>query len=172
MRVICISGKAGAGKDTVGQVIKDKLTEQGMEVLVTHNADLLKFICRSLFDWDGQKDEAGRHLLQYVGTDIIRKQNPDYWVNFLIDMFSFFGSQWDYAIIPDCRFPNEIDRLKEAGYRVIHIHVEREMESGLTDAQQGHISEHALDMVAPDYVIYNNGTIDDLRNNIVVEIDP
>ena len=62
MRVICISGRAGAGKDTVAQIMKEKLEQHGQSVLVTHNADLLKHLCRTLFDWDGQKDEAGRSL--------------------------------------------------------------------------------------------------------------
>ena len=101
MRVICISGQAGAGKDTVGQIMKEQLERQGKSVLITHNADLLKYLCRTLFDWDGQKDEAGRSLLQYVGTDVVRKQRPDFWVNFLISIFDLFGDNWDYAIIPD-----------------------------------------------------------------------
>lgn len=168
MRVICISGQAGAGKDTVGQIIKEQLEQQGKSVLVTHNADLLKYLCRTLFDWDGQKDEAGRSLLQYVGTDIVRKQRPDFWVNFLISIFDLFGDNWDYAIIPDCRFPNEIDRLKEAGYHATHIHIERDAASTLTEEQRKHPSETALDMVIPDYVVKNNGTIDDLRHSICV----
>ena len=91
MRVICISGQAGAGKDTVGKVIANKLTEQGYTPLITHQADLLKYICTSYFDWDGVKDEAGRSLLQYVGTDVVRKNRPDFWVDFLISMFDLFS---------------------------------------------------------------------------------
>lgn len=172
MRVICISGHAGAGKDTVGKVIKDKMEEQGYSVLITHNADLLKYLCTALFDWDGQKDEVGRSLLQYVGTDVVRKEKPDFWVNFLISIFDLFGDNWDCAIIPDCRFPNEVERLKEAGYVVKHIRVEREHESSLTNEQRSHPSETAMDAVVPDYTIYNNGTIDDLYNCIDVVVSP
>lgn len=170
MRVICISGHAGAGKDTVAKIMKEKLEQHGQSVLVTHNADLLKHLCRTLFDWDGQKDEAGRSLLQYVGTDVVRKQHPDFWVNFLISIFDLFGENWDYAIIPDCRFPNEIDRLKEAGYRVTHIRVDRDVASTLTEEQRNHPSETAMNTVTPDYIVVNNGTIDDLRHNICVVV--
>ena len=171
MRVICISGQAGAGKDTVGKVIADKLAEQGYTPLITHQADLLKYICTSYFDWDGVKDEAGRSLLQYVGTDVVRKNRPDFWVDFLISMFDLFSENWDCAIIPDCRFPNEISRFKEAGYKTIHIHVERDFESGLTEEQRNHPSENALNEVTPDYVINNNGTIDDLYDAIEIVVE-
>lgn len=170
MKAICISGRAGSGKDTVARVLKDKLEEQGQEVLITHMADLLKFLCSSLFGWDGQKDGAGRSLLQYVGTDIVRKRRPDFWVDFLIDVFDLFGDNWDYVLIPDCRFPNEISRLKDVGYPVRHIHVERSGLSPLTKEQRLHASETSMDMVSPDYVLYNNGTIDDLYRNIAIEV--
>ena len=82
--VICISGKAGAGKDTVATMAKDMLVDRGERTLVVHYADLLKFICRTFFGWNGAKDAEGRTLLQTVGTDIIRFQKPDYWVDFSI----------------------------------------------------------------------------------------
>ena len=75
MRIIAISGHAQNGKDTTANIIKKHLEERGDKVLIVHYADLLKFICTKYFDWDGQKDEKGRHLLQYIGTDIILDLN-------------------------------------------------------------------------------------------------
>lgn len=83
MKILLISGKAQHGKDTTAGMLKEQLESDGYRVLIAHYADLLKFICRQYFDWNGEKDEAGRHTLQYVGTDIIRKEHPDYWVDFL-----------------------------------------------------------------------------------------
>ena len=60
MNIICISGKAGHGKDTLAGVLEEKLTQKGERVLITHYADLLKWMCEKLFGWDGVKDEAGR----------------------------------------------------------------------------------------------------------------
>ena len=62
-KVILISGKARSGKDTLARVLKDYLKEQGKDVLVTHYADSLKYICETVFKWDGKKDEKGRQLL-------------------------------------------------------------------------------------------------------------
>ena len=90
MKVITISAKAKSGKDFCANLIKQKLETRGNKVLITHYADLLKYICKTFFNWDGKKNMEGRTLLQYVGTDVIRQKNPDYWVNFLIGIFNLF----------------------------------------------------------------------------------
>lgn len=172
MKVIVISGKAGAGKDTLASILCDKLEALDQQVLITHYADLVKFMCKSYFGWDGKKDEYGRHLMQYVGTDIVRKQNPNYWVDYIIGVLKIFEGEWDHVIIPDCRFPNEIDRLKEAGFEVIHIRILRPgMDSALTEKQQQHISETAMDHVEADYTVWNIGCLDALRESIEVSVE-
>ena len=167
MKVITISGKAQNGKDTTARLLKDVLEDDGNTVLIAHYADLLKYICKQFFGWDGNKDEQGRHTLQYVGTDVIRKECPDYWVDFLIDMAHLFPSEWDYMLIPDCRFPNEIERLSEAGLDTVHVRVTRDkFESPLTPEQQSHPSETALDNIKQDYYIRNNGSLQNLKNAV------
>lgn len=164
IKIIAVSGKAQHGKDTTANILYEELTSRGKRVLITHYADLLKFICKSLFNWDGQKDERGRQILQYVGTDVVRKERPDYWVKFVVDMINLFGDNWDYVIIPDTRFPNEIELLKEHFDNVIHIRVTRVgFDNGLTDEQKNHPSEVALDNAIPDIAIHNRGTVDHLR---------
>lgn len=168
MKVITISGKAQNGKDTTAGLLKSTLEADGHRVLIAHYADLLKYICKQFFGWNGQKDEAGRHILQYVGTDIIRQKYPDFWVEFVTSMLELFPNEWDYVLIPDCRFPNEINYLKENGLDVVHLRVVRSnFKSPLTPEQQAHPSETALDNVKPDYYIANNGTMTDLKRTVV-----
>ena len=167
MKVILISGKAQNGKDTVAGTLQKQLTADNNRVLVTHYADLLKYICRNYFGWDGNKDEHGRQMLQYVGTDVIRKQNPTLWVDFVAMMLKYFHENWDYVIIPDCRFPNEVTTMIENGFDTVHLRVVRDnFESPLTREQQEHPSETALDDVVPDYYINNSGTLADLEKTI------
>lgn len=171
MKIIVISGAAGAGKDTVGQIMKEKLEAQDYSVLITHYADLLKHLCINLFGWNGVKDEEGRSLLQYVGTDIVRKKAPDFWVDFICDILYLFDGEWDVVIIPDCRFPNELNRLREVGYQVTHVHVARnDFQSRLSSNQKNHASETSMDGVPADYEVLNNGTLDDLRESIEVVV--
>lgn len=166
MKVILISGKARNGKDTVASLLQDVLTSDGKRVLITHYADLLKYICRNYLGWDGNKDDNGRRILQYVGTDVIRKRNPTLWVDFIVMILQYFSEQWDYVIIPDCRFPNEITTMTDK-FDAVHIRVSRSnFQSPLTAEQKLHPSETALDNVLPDYYMLNDGTLDDLKQNV------
>lgn len=164
MRVILVSGHARSGKDTIADMLKTKLGKQVGEdqVLIIHFADLLKFICKQYFGWDGEKDQKGRQMLQYVGTDVIRKANPNYWVDFVTGFLTMFKHNWEYAIISDCRFPNEVECVKQP-LGALHIRVERpNYESALTSEQKLHPSETALDGYPCDCLIQNDGTLDDL----------
>lgn len=164
MEIICISGKAQHGKTTVARYIKLSLEGRGKRVLIASYAGLVKYICEAFFGWDGKKDDAGRELLQKVGTDIVREQAPDYWVNFIIDMLKFFGDNWDYVILDDCRFPNEITKLLAAGYGVRYIKVIRDnFKSPLSSKAKEHISENALGTIVPDVEILNSGSLTNLR---------
>ena len=137
MKVICISGKAQHGKDTTATMLKEMLEKNGKNVIIAHFADLLKYICKTYFGWDGQKDERGRHILQYVGTDVIRAKSPNYWADFIVNFFSMFQDEWDYVILPDCRFPNEYELFKYSGIDTVLVRVVRpNFVSPLTNLKQ------------------------------------
>lgn len=171
-KVICLSGKAGSGKDTAAVMMKEELESKGKTAHIINYAGLLKYICAEHLGWDGNKDEFGRSLLQFVGTDIIRAQDPLFFVNFVKSLISFFGDAWDYVIIPDCRFENEVGNLRISGFRVVHFYVVRKnLVSSLSEMQQHHASETEIDGVNPDFYINNYGTLDDLRNTIKKVVD-
>lgn len=166
MKIIAISGKAQHGKDTTAEILKRILENDGHRVLVTHYADLLKYICQNFFGWDGNKDASGRDLLQKVGTDNIRNKDNDFWVNFIVAILKFFPDSWEYVLIPDCRFPNEIESLRSAGFDVIHLRVVRpHFNNSLTPEQRSHPSETALDDTDPNYTIINGWTKTDLEES-------
>jgi molybdopterin-guanine dinucleotide biosynthesis protein len=164
LKIIPISGKSGSGKDTVAAIMANCLRADGQRVLVTHYADAVKFVCTQFFDWNGEKDEYGRRLLQTVGTDVVRAKDPDFWVRFLSEIFAMFQDRWDVILIPDCRFPNEIGYLRKRGYDVTHLHVVRPNNpNALTGNTAAHISEAALDAICPDAYLINNGTMEELE---------
>ena len=167
MKIICISGKAQNGKDTTAKFLEEVLTAQGYRVLIAHYGDLLKYICRTFFGWDGKKDEKGRSLLQYVGTDKIRAVSPDYWANFIVSILDIFHDEWDYVLIPDTRFPNEYVIYEAYGMNAILLRVIRpNFKSPLTAEQQKHISEVALDDYPYHAVITNDGSLEDLKTAV------
>lgn len=168
-KIICISGKARHGKDTVAEYLKCFLESENRRVAVIHNGDLVKFVCSQLFGWDGEKDDHGRRLLQYVGTDVVRKRRPDYWVDFIISLLELFPNEWDYILIPDCRFPNEIDRFRENDFHTIHVRVERpDFDNGLSEEAKNHVSETALDATPCDYILKNSGDTEYLKHLVAM----
>lgn len=166
-KIICISGKAQHGKDTTATILSSALEGRGNKVLTFHYADLLKYLCKQYFNWNGEKDEAGRTLLQHVGTDVVRAKEPNYWVNFAKDFLKLFENEWDYVLIPDCRFPNEVEVMK-SNFDTIHVRVVRPNFDGpLSDEQKKHSSETALDNYSYDELITNNSNVLDLEVNII-----
>lgn len=176
MIILCIAGRAGSGKDTVAKILDEILTEQyHKRVLVAHYADLVKYVAKTFFDWDGIKDEEGRTLLQHIGTDVVRKADENYWVRFIADMLNFFPDQWDFILLPDFRFPNEFFSLAKylrSGYEVFPIKVCRDFPSALTPEQQSHASETALNGFNFDYYINNNGTYENLYKQMLNMLAP
>jgi len=152
--IITLSGKAEAGKDFVAGLMKEDLETMGESVLIIHHADYLKYICKTYFGWDGVKDEKGRALLQYVGTDLVRAKYPNYWVDATMRTILILEHIYKYFLIPDCRFPNEILLPKVAEFDVASVLVVRPGHTNnLTDEQRLHASETALDNFDFDYRI-------------------
>lgn len=145
--VITISGKAMSGKDTLAKELKEQFEGMGKRVCVLHYADYLKMVARLYFGWDGNKDERGRTILQNLGTDVARKQNPDLWVDVVMMLIMALREEFDIFIIPDTRFPNEVLTPKlHFGDNYISIRVNRpNAPQMLTDEQENHASETALD---------------------------
>lgn len=162
---IFITGNCG--KDYVANIMKQQLEKDNKKVLITHYADLLKYVLKTFMNWDGNKDEKGRSLLQKVGTDIVRKQNPNYWVQFVIDMITMLPVKWDYILIPDARFLNEIELIKQnPNFETYTVKVDRKnIKSNLTIEQKEHSSETSLKDYSFDYIIYNDVEVD---NNISI----
>lgn len=167
MKIVCISGKAQNGKDTTTNFLSEALTAKGYRVLIAHFGDLVKYVCKTFFGWDGKKDEKGRTLLQYVGTDKIRAVSPDYWANFIVSILDIFRDEWDYVLLPDCRFPNEYEIFETFGLDAVLLRVQRpNFQSPLTAEQQAHPSETALDNYKYDCQIVNDGTLEDLKGAV------
>lgn len=105
-----------------------------------------------------------REFLQKLGTDAIRDRlHKDAWVNALMadyippEMSENNSSRW---VITDCRFPNEAAAVKQKRGVVVRI-VRSEV-----DPVNSHPSETALDNWKYDYVIKNDGSLEDLRGSI------
>ena len=92
--------------------------------------------------WDnilGSKNRGkmtAREVMQFVGTDFFRGLYPNVWADSTIRRVLSEGSA--FAIVTDCRFPNEVEAIKKAGGKVVRL-----TRNG--DDKDAHASETALD---------------------------
>ena len=96
--------KLKADKTEIGIVIGNdlcKLISEKTEIPL----DIVNKTC------DGVVIKDVRHMLQFIGTDLIRKYNTNWHVNRIREMIS---PSKNY-VIDDVRFPNELDLIKELG---------------------------------------------------------
>jgi hypothetical protein len=85
--------------------------------------------------WEDKRLTA-REVMQFVGTDIFRKLKNDVWAGATITKIGL--EKPSLAIIADCRFPNEVEAVKNAGGLVIKL------TRNLYNSD--HTSERALDV--------------------------
>ena len=145
-------------------------------VKIYHFADYLKMICVDLFDLtekqvygtDADKNTqtkygmTAREFLQYFGTNVMRKIKDTIWVD--VTLKRILAQQPVIAIIPDVRFPNEVDAIHDAGGMVIRLNrdtlkSDHECESAL--------DKDVFDWNRFDHVIDNNDlTIEELISKV------
>lgn len=180
-KVFIISGKSGHGKDQVAAFMREALEASGKKVLIIHFADVLKYFLKEYYGYDGDKSKPeNRSLLQHVGTDMVRKKHANYWAGVVLGFLSAQEDyeDFDYAIVPDARFENEVELLMRNLRGAVSIRVERYNEDGspwvnpkLTDEQRAHASETSLDDYVFDYTIINDGDLELLKDNCMILLD-
>lgn len=123
-----------------------------------------------------------RKLLQLLGTECGRQIiHPNIWCNALFADYKakqeFIGKtndgheEWTDDIFPnwiitDCRFPNEAKAIKDRGGVVIRVNRDYQNPLMPDTAIPEHPSETALDDYEFDYVIENDGSIEDLVEKV------
>lgn len=166
-KIILISGKARNGKDATADILMNYL---GSRIIKLAFADYLKYLATKLYKWNGEKDDKGRDILQYLGTDLIRDELG--WQNFHVDRLcqdmKIAENQFDYFLIPDTRRKNEI-YITQGMFpdMVTTLRIERiDFKSPLTIEQQNHISETDLDNFKFDYYIKSKTGLDKLEEEV------
>ena len=103
-------------------------------------------------DLEGVIFKDVRDVLQYVGTDIIRKHKENWHVDILRSEIASLLEQGYKVVIDDVRFTNECDMIKEFGGEVYFV------SRRSYNVVSTHESENILndDMFDYDHTIYNN----------------
>ena len=101
-----------------------------------------------------------RLILQKFGTEACRHGIAD---NIWIAALEKRIAGYDDVVIPDCRFSNEINFIRSAGGVIIRV--KRGEDPTPEQLAKLHISERAWNSYTPDSTIYNDYTLEDLKEN-------
>lgn len=166
--IVLLGYKAESGKDESAKYIKEDLESQGYSVCIMHNAYYLKDIAKRFLNWDGNKDEDGRKLLQELGTDEIRDRLgwSEFHCNRVCEDIKIVQDYYDYVLVPDARFINEIYYVKAMfpHKKVISVHVDRGDHLMGNKGRVKHKSEIEMEGFDFDWVLHNKRGLTDLRN--------
>ena len=177
--LIGLSGYAGSGKDEVAKILVHKGFERvafadgvrdclyALNPRVMHPESGLQWDLRALVvskGWDRIKwYPEVRGLLQRMGVEAGREMfEQDCWITKLNEKFFTFDE--DDIVIPDVRFPNEREWIMDNGGEVWRV-----TRPGYGPVNK-HSSETALDTYFFDAAVKNDGTLDDLEQQILALI--
>jgi hypothetical protein len=169
VNVVGISGRKRCGKDTAADILCE---EYGYEKYSF--ADPIKSACREIFGFDddqlyGSKKEdpdsywgfSPREAMQVFGTDSFRDHfGSDIWVRRLFQRLRLWLPR--RAVIPDVRFPNEVEAIQNIGGRVIRIDASVRLGSDDTHPSESSLSSYD----GFDHTIDNNGTEQQFKERI------
>jgi dephospho-CoA kinase len=159
---VALIGKMRSGKDTLADYV---IEEYGFTQFAF--GDGIREICRILFPEQMKEGNKPRSLLQGVGQKM-RQIDNDVWVN---KCFNEIEAEKGILnpIITDLRQPNEYKRCKDEGYIMIRVYCDDEIrikrilekndKFDLKDLQ--HETELHIDTFEYDYIINNNGNLED-----------
>lgn len=203
--ILGVTGFIGSGKDTIADYL---CTFHGFKRISF--AASLKDAIANIFNWDREllegtttssrmwRDQVDvwwaerlgiphltpRWTLQHWGTEVCRNHfHKDIWV---ASVEHKLKSSKDNIVITDCRFPNEINALKQAGGTTVRVergprpdwyeYAEQYNQGpnkiGWAIAKKElldrnvHASEYSSVGLDYDYYVDNNGTIDNLYNQV------
>jgi hypothetical protein len=186
--LVGVVGLIGSGKDTVSERLAQKYNFKKDSF-----AKSLKDAVSSMFNWDREmlegktdesrawrekpdafwskrfgKDVTPRWVLQYFGTEVMRQGMHDaIWIDSCLARYKGHPT-----VISDTRFENEIKTIREAGGKIILVKRGQDPD-WFTSYVEGniiptgiHSSEYAWAKSDFDYMIKNDGTLEDLYKQV------
>lgn len=174
--IIGLTGGMGVGKSTIVEILEEK-----------HNVALVKFAA-PLYDMQEfvyrrianvykkpQGFAKDRKLLQWLGTEWGRGSISDtLWVDLWKSEVDLQGKvkYTDFIISDDTRFDNEAQAIRDIGGIVIKI-VSNQSSSRIdtTSGIFSHSSESGISANLVDYVLVNEGSVEDLRNSLATLLE-
>jgi hypothetical protein len=184
--IVAFAGRKQSGKTTACEYVQEIFTNSVQKNSAIYNfADPLKQLCIDILGFtydqcygsDNSKNEyvnclwpdsgkpmKAREVMQYVGTNIFRKMQHNVWAD--ATMRKIQDENLPLALIADCRFPNEVEAIKNAGGLVIKLN--RNLYKSSHESEIA-LDEDQYDQSNFDFVIDNqNMNIED-KNKLIYD---
>ena len=158
--IFIVNGKPRAGKDTFAQILNEY-----MDVYKYSSVTKVKEIAKQC-GWTGAKEEKDRKFLHELKMLTSAYSDMSY-NDVLEEIDKFKKGELDADIfVVDVREPEEIDRLVKAT-KAFTIFIENNRVPSITsNAADANVENYKY-----DFVIQNNGTLEDFEDNIKLFIE-
>lgn len=187
INIIAITGKARNGKDSVAEFLKDYLIQKGnlvtsiayadklkqevCEKLNIPNVDILNYYKNNNIEWNGTNVRAALQTIADYNK-LLRNNYYSDFVNGKIESV-YYNLQSDgikemYYIITDLRMLLEEEDLRKLSrnedFSVNIVKVKRNIKA---IKESEHNSEIEVDIINEDYLIENNGSLEELSTKVI-----
>lgn len=180
---IAVSGKANSGKNTFSSILSDNMKFNGSQEKIVALADPMKQIMKIMFPESSDEclygpselrsEKISDKYLDFSGKTLTyrralidlgafgRKYNDSIWLNYIINDVNRSKDINTY-IVSDIRYIEEFKYFKKFGFTMIRILRKNIFNiNDSSELEQDFILDNEF-----DYIIHNDGTIDDLAQNI------
>ena len=156
MKVIIFNGKGSSGKTTSQKFFTSVAKSYGYKTAQTSMVDYVKTVAAAA-GWKGGKDWGDRRFLSDLKLALERWDNSPYetTARFIKD-----NGKADFIFV-DAREPKDIDKLIE-DFEAVTVLVDREE----CRKSYGNMADDGVFNYTYDYVIENNGSLEDLKDSI------
>jgi hypothetical protein len=106
-----------------------------------------------------------RKALQWVGTELVRSLDPDLWVKNLDYLARYLFPFAKLIFVPDVRFSNELQFIKDSGGFNIYL-----TRCSTNSSDDIHASENSVQAVDCDFVIENHHMTFDQQREVFIDL--
>lgn len=169
--IIGLVGKKENGKTTLAKALQTFLNdgEDANHPIVSFAAPLKNMLIETGICTKGEitykKTEHSRKMLQVIGTEIVRKVDPDYWVKEFDRLVN--AAKINDFIVDDVRFLNEARYIAKRNGILIRVVKSPLPEEGNTDTHQ---SEIELESIVSDLEFVNYFSENGMSNVGVLDL--
>ena len=153
-QIFITNGMARCGKDTFAKILNEYIP-----TLKYSSIDKVKEVAK-LCGWTGGKSEKDRKFLSDL-KQLTTEYSDMSFEDIRLNMHKFISDDIHYIMLIDIREPKEIERVKQVFNAKTILIKNNRVKNISSNNSDANVFDYTY-----DFVIQNNGTLDEFRNNI------